>query len=392
MTQTLLDQLREMTVVVADTGDIQAIEQFKPRDATTNPSLITAAAQMPQYQGIVDETLQTAKADAGVGASTQAIVNLAFKRLAVAFGRKILEIIPGRVSTEVDARLSYDTEGTLTTARDLISQYEAVGISRERVLIKIASTWEGIKAAEILEKEGIHCNLTLLFGLHQAIACAEAGATLISPFVGRILDWYKKDTGRESYPPAEDPGVLSVTEIFNYYKKFGYTTEVMGASFRNTDELKELAGCDLLTISPKLLAQLDAVTAELPRKLAPEMATDLEIEKISVDKATFDKMHAENRMASDKLAEGIQGFTKALESLESLLVERLSQLDGNDTVSHAAEDIFRAYDLDGDGFITREEWMGADAVFDALDIDHDGKITPEEMGAGLGAAFRLAKV
>ncbi len=392
MTQTLLDQLREMTVVVADTGDIQAIEQFKPRDATTNPSLITAAAQMPQYQGIVDETLQTAKADAGAGASTQAIVNLAFKRLAVAFGRKILEIIPGRVSTEVDARLSYDTEGTLTTARDLISQYEAVGISRERVLIKIASTWEGIKAAEILEKEGIHCNLTLLFGLHQAIACAEAGATLISPFVGRILDWYKKDTGRESYPPAEDPGVLSVTEIFNYYKKFGYTTEVMGASFRNTDELKELAGCDLLTISPKLLAQLDAVTAELPRKLSPEMATDLEIEKISVDKATFDKMHAENRMASDKLAEGIQGFTKALESLESLLVERLSQLNGNDTVSHAAEDIFRAYDLDGDGFITREEWMGADAVFDALDIDHDGKITPEEMGAGLGAAFRLAKV
>ena len=392
MTQTLLDQLREMTVVVADTGDIQAIEQFKPRDATTNPSLITAAAQMPQYQGIVDETLQTAKADAGAGASTQAIVNLAFKRLAVAFGRKILEIIPGRVSTEVDARLSYDTEGTLTTARDLISQYEAVGISRERILIKIASTWEGIKAVEILEKEGIHCNLTLLFGLHQAIACAEAGATLISPFVGRILDWYKKDTGRESYPPAEDPGVLSVTEIFNYYKKFGYTTEVMGASFRNTDELKELAGCDLLTISPKLLAQLDAVTAELPRKLSPEMATDLEIEKISVDKATFDKMHAENRMASDKLAEGIQGFTKALESLESLLVERLSQLDGNDTVSHAAEDIFRAYDLDGDGFITREEWMGADAVFDALDIDHDGKITPEEMGAGLGAAFRLAKV
>ena len=392
MTQTLLDQLREMTVVVADTGDIQAIEQFKPRDATTNPSLITAAAQMPQYQGIVDETLQTAKADAGADASTQAIVNLAFKRLAVAFGRKILEIIPGRVSTEVDARLSYDTEGTLTTARDLISQYEAVGISRERVLIKIASTWEGIKAAEILEKEGIHCNLTLLFGLHQAIACAEAGATLISPFVGRILDWYKKDTGRESYPPAEDPGVLSVTEIFNYYKKFGYTTEVMGASFRNTDELKELAGCDLLTISPKLLAQLDAVTAELPRKLSPEMATDLEIEKISVDKATFDKMHSENRMASDKLAEGIQGFTKALESLESLLAERLSQLNGNDAVSHAAEDIFRAYDLDGDGFITREEWMGADAVFDALDIDHDGKITPEEMGAGLGAAFRLAKV
>lgn len=392
MAQTLLEQLREITVVVADTGDIQAIEKFKPRDATTNPSLITAAAQMPQYQGIVDETLQTAKTDAGTDASTQEIVNLAFKRLAVAFGRKILEIIPGRVSTEVDARLSYDTEGTLATARDLIAQYESAGISRERILIKIASTWEGIKAAEILEKEGIHCNLTLLFGLHQAVACAEADITLISPFVGRILDWYKKDTGRESYPPAEDPGVLSVTEIYNYYKKFGYTTEVMGASFRNTDELTELAGCDLLTISPKLLAQLDAVTAELPRKLSPDNAKALEIEKISIDKDTFDKMHAADRMASEKLAEGIQGFTKALESLEALLADRLAQLDGNDVVSHAAEDIFRAYDLDGDGFITREEWLGADAVFDALDIDHDGKITPEEMGAGLGAAFRLAKV
>ncbi|NEZ58671.1 transaldolase [Adonisia turfae] len=392
MAQTLLEQLREMTVVVADTGDIQAIEQFKPRDATTNPSLITAAAQMPQYQGIVDETLQTAKADAGPDANTQEIVNLAFKRLAVAFGRKILEIIPGRVSTEVDARLSYDTEGTIATARDLISQYESVGISRERILIKIASTWEGIKAAEILEKEGIHCNLTLLFGLHQAIACAEAGVTLISPFVGRILDWYKKETGKDAYEPAEDPGVLSVAEIYNYYKKFGYTTEVMGASFRNTDELTELAGCDLLTISPKLLAQLDAVTAQLPRKLSPELAQDLTIQKISVDQETFEKMHGANRMASEKLAEGIQGFTKALESLESLLAERLSQLEGNEVVSHAAEDIFRAYDLDGDGFITREEWMGADAVFDALDLDHDGKITPEEMGSGLGAAFRLVKV
>lgn len=392
MAQTLLDQLREMTVVVADTGDIQAIEQFKPQDATTNPSLITAAAQMPQYQDIVDETLQTAKADAGPDADTQAIVNLAFQRLAVAFGRKILDIIPGRVSTEVDARLSYDTEGTLATARDLIAQYEEAGISRERVLIKIASTWEGIKAAETLEKEGIHCNLTLLFGLHQAIACADSGVTLISPFVGRILDWYKKDTGKESYPPAEDPGVLSVTEIYNYYKKFGYSTEVMGASFRNIDELKELAGCDLLTISPKLLTQLDEITAELPRKLSPKKAKGQQIQKLSMDKATFDKMHDKNRMASEKLAEGIQGFTKALQSLEALLAERLNQIEGKDVVSHAAEDIFRAYDLDGDGFITREEWMGADAVFDALDLDHDGKITPDEMGAGLGAAFRLAKV
>ncbi|MBD0346673.1 MAG: transaldolase, partial [Coleofasciculus sp. Co-bin14] len=237
MAKNLLEQLREMTTVVADTGDIKAIETFKPQDATTNPSLITAAAQMPEYQEIVDQTLLQAKQDAGSGATDAQIVSLAFDRLAVSFGLKILEIIPGRVSTEVDARLSYDTEATIAKGRDLISQYEAAGVSKERVLIKIASTWEGIRAAEVLEKEGIHCNLTLLFGLHQAIACAEAGVKLISPFVGRILDWYKKETGRDSYAPAEDPGVLSVTEVYNYYKKFGYKTEVMGASFRNIDEI-----------------------------------------------------------------------------------------------------------------------------------------------------------
>ena len=239
MAKNLLEQLRQVTIVVADTGDIQAIEKFRPRDATTNPSLITAAAQMPQYQEIVDETLKKAREELGTEAAPSDVANLAFKRLAVAFGLKILQIIPGRVSTEVDARLSYDTEATIAQGRDLIDQYEAAGVSRDRILIKIASTWEGIKAAEVLEKDGIHCNLTLLFGLHQAIACAEAGATLISPFVGRILDWYKKETGRDSYPPAEDPGVLSVTTVYNYYKKFGYKTEVMGASFRNLGEITE---------------------------------------------------------------------------------------------------------------------------------------------------------
>lgn len=327
MSKNLLEQLREMTVVVADTGDIQAIEKFKPQDATTNPSLITAAAQMPEYQEIVDQTLIQAKKDAGAGASQKEIANLAFERLAVSFGLKILEIIPGRVSTEVDARLSYDTEATLNTARKIIAQYESKGISRERILIKIASTWEGIKAAEILEKEGIHCNLTLLFGIHQAIACAEAGITLISPFVGRILDWYKKETGKESYPPAEDPGVLSVTKIYNYYKKFGYKTEVMGASFRNIGEITEIAGCDLLTISPKLLGELQATVAELPRKLDPKTAAAMDITKVEMDKATFDKMHSEDRMASEKLDEGIKGFTKALESLEQLLAEKLSSID-----------------------------------------------------------------
>ena len=322
----LLSQLKEMTTVVADTGDIGAIEQFTPQDATTNPSLITAAAKLPQYQSIVDETLRQARTTMGKDAVDADVAREAFKHLAVAFGKRILEIIPGRVSTEVDARLSYDTEATLETARALIEEYEAAGISRDRILIKIASTWEGIRAAEILEKEGIHCNLTLLFGLHQAVACAEANVTLISPFVGRILDWYKADTGRDSYPPSEDPGVQSVTEIYNYYKKFDYETEIMGASFRNVDEIKELAGIDLLTISPKLLKPLSETEGELPRKLCPDNAKDLDIEKLSMDKATFDKMHESDRMANEKLDEGIAGFSKALEELEQLLEDRLAQM------------------------------------------------------------------
>lgn len=328
MAKNLLEQLREMTVVVADTGDLQAIETYKPRDATTNPSLITAAAQMPQYQDIVDDTLKGARQTLGAGASASDVVTLAFDRLAVSFGLKILDIIPGRVSTEVDARLSYDTEATIAKGREIIAQYEGKGISKDRILIKVASTWEGIKAAEVLEKEGIHCNLTLLFGLHQAIACAEAGITLISPFVGRILDWYKKDTGRDSYAPAEDPGVISVTDVYNYYKKFGYKTEVMGASFRNIGEITELAGCDLLTISPSLLGELQSTEGDLPRKLDPAKAAEQAIEKITVDKATFDRMHADNRMATEKLSEGIDGFTKALETLETLLAERLASLEG----------------------------------------------------------------
>lgn len=335
MAKNLLEQLREMTVVVADTGDIQAIETFKPRDATTNPSLITAAAQMPQYQSIVDDTLKGARDTLGRGAAPALVANLAFDRLAVSFGLKILEIIPGRVSTEVDARLSYDTEATIAKGREIIAQYEAAGISKERVLIKIASTWEGIQAAAVLEKEGIHCNLTLLFGIHQAIACAENGITLISPFVGRILDWYKKDTGRDSYEPAEDPGVVSVTSIYNYYKKFGYKTEVMGASFRNVGEITELAGCDLLTIAPSLLAELQSTEGELPRKLDPATAAGAPIEKITMDRSTFDRMHEENRMATDKLSEGIIGFEKALVSLEDLLATRLAELENQPETAEA---------------------------------------------------------
>ena len=324
----LLEQLRKVTVVVADTGDIEAIEKVKPQDATTNPSLITAAALQPQYQGIVEDTLKGARATLGADASQKDVVTLAFDRLAVAFGLKILEIIPGRVSTEVDARLSYDTEATISKGREIIAQYEAAGVDKNRILIKIASTWEGIQAAAVLEKEGIHCNLTLLFGIHQAIACAENGITLISPFVGRILDWYKKDTGISHYEPAEDPGVVSVTQIYNYYKKFGYATEVMGASFRNIGEITELAGSDLLTISPGLLHELEATEGELPRKLDPAVAATLDIEKIGVDKAAFDRLHAENRMATDKLDEGIKGFSKALEQLEDLLASKLAAVEG----------------------------------------------------------------
>ena len=328
---TLLEQLRGMTTVVSDSGDINSIQKYKPTDSTTNPSLIAAAAEMPAYAQIVDDVLMQAREHAGSSSSDKDVATLAFKSLAVAFGRKILEIIPGRVSTEVDARISYDTEKSIETARDIIAQYESAGISRERVLIKLASTWEGIKAAEILEKEGIHCNMTLLFGLHQAIACAEAKVTLISPFVGRILDWYKKDTGKD-YTGADDPGVQSVTTIYNYYKHFGYKTVVMGASFRNIGEITELAGCDLLTIAPKLLAELDSKEGDLPRKLDPAKAASMDIKKIPMDKATFDKMHAADHMANDKLKEGIEGFSKALEDLEKLLAKRLSEISEKQTV------------------------------------------------------------
>ncbi len=323
---TLLEQLRGMTTVVADSGDLNSIKKFQPTDSTTNPSLIAAAAALPEYQDIVDDTLKAAQVEAGANASDHDVATLAFKKLAVAFGRKILDIVPGRVSTEVDARISYDTEASIATARDIIAQYDKAGIGRDRVLIKLASTWEGIKAAEILEKEGIHCNMTLLFGLHQAIACAEAKVTLISPFVGRILDWYKKDTGKD-YTAAEDPGVHSVTTIYNYYKKFDYKTVVMGASFRNIGEITELAGCDLLTIAPKLLAELDSSDADLPSKIDPAKSKTMDIEKITIDEETFKKMHAEDRMAHDKLKEGIEGFSKALEDLEALLAKRLTEIE-----------------------------------------------------------------
>ncbi|MFO0038826.1 MAG: transaldolase [Synechococcaceae cyanobacterium] len=384
----LLDQLAAMTVVVADTGDIDAIRRFTPRDATTNPSLILAAAQIPTYQELIDRSLQESRALLGADAGADEVVREALDEISVIFGREILKIVPGRVSTEVDARLSYDTAATIEKARKLIGLYKDAGIGNERVLIKIASTWEGIRAAEQLEKEGIHCNLTLLFGFAQAVACAEAGVTLISPFVGRILDWYKKSTGRESYPGSEDPGVVSVTKIFNYFKTYGYKTEVMGASFRNIDEIIELAGCDLLTISPALMEELRAADGELARRLNAFDPGPTQ-EQIHVDAPLFSAMMVEDPMASEKLDEGIRGFSKAIETLEAQLAHRLAALEGGAAFTHAVHEIFLLNDLDGDGCITREEWLGSDAVFDALDTDNDGRLAPEDVRGGLGAPLAI---
>lgn len=304
-----LEQLKQYTTVVADTGDFQSIQAYTPRDATTNPSLILKAVQKDEYKPLLEKAVRDHP-----NASTGEIID----RLLIAFGVEILQTIPGRVSTEVDARLSFDIDGTVAKGRDLIALYSNAGISRERVLIKMASTWEGIRAAEILEKEGIRCNMTLLFSLAQAIACAEAGAQLISPFVGRIYDWYKKSTGID-YMGAEDPGVQSVKRIYNYYRKFGYTTEVMGASFRNTSQILELAGCDLLTISPDLLQKLADSDAPVARKLSAEAAPGASIVKMSLDEKSFRFMMNEDAMATEKLAEGIRAFCVDTGKLKQLI-------------------------------------------------------------------------
>ncbi len=311
----LLEQLKNYTKVVADTGDFASMIAYQPVDATTNPSLIYAASSDEKYQPLIDEAINYAKSKAC--GDKKDMLHCAMDKLAVNFGLKILKIVPGRVSTEVDARLSFDTEATIRKAHEIIQLYENAGISCERILIKVASTWEGINAAEKLEKEGIHCNLTLLFSMAQAVRCAEANVTLISPFVGRILDWYKKDRGVSEIPAAEDPGVKSVQDIYAYYKKFGYKTIVMGASFRNTGEIIELAGCDALTISPALLSELESTKAVLERKLQPENGVGDEIQKIEMDEKTFRWMMNEDAMATEKLAESIRNFTKDLIKLEN---------------------------------------------------------------------------
>nr|WP_314171069.1 transaldolase [uncultured Aggregatibacter sp.] len=312
-----LDSLRELTVVVADTGDIDAIRQYKPEDATTNPSLILSAAALPQYAPLIDEAIAYGKQQSQDKA--QQLVD-AEDKLAVNIGLEILKLVPGRVSTEVDARLSYDTEATVAKARKLIALYEAAGINKNRILIKIASTWQGIRAAEILEKEGINCNLTLLFSEAQARACAEAGVYLISPFVGRILDWYKANTDKKEYAPAEDPGVISVTKIYNYYKQYGYKTVVMGASFRNVGEIIELAGCDRLTIAPPLLKTLHETPNAVVRKLG--FQGEVQAKPQPLTEAEFYWQHNSDAMAVEKLAEGIRKFAVDQGKLEEMLLSK----------------------------------------------------------------------
>jgi len=315
-----LDQLKQWTTVVADTGDFQAMDEYKPQDATTNPSLILAATKEEKYQYLVQQAVDELK-DSGL--PQDQLVESIIDRVLILFGNEILKVVPGRVSTETDARLSFDTEGTVAKARTLIDLYEKSGTSRERVLIKIASTWEGIKAAEILQKEKINCNLTLLFSLAQAVACAEADIKLISPFVGRIYDWYKNAEGRD-YAGAEDPGVQSVTEIFNYYKKFGYPTEVMGASFRNVGQIIELAGCDLLTISPKLLEELQNSEDSIAQKLDASVAKKMDIEKVVCDEKNFRWLMNEDAMATEKTAEGIRKFSADIVKLEALIASMIA--------------------------------------------------------------------
>ena len=318
----LLDALKQYTTVVADTGDIEAIARHRPQDATTNPSLLFQAAQMPAYRHLVEEATEAALENGG---DHDRMAEEFIDHLFVLFGCEILNVIPGRVSTEVAASLSFDRLGTIAKARKLISLYGGKGISRDRVLIKIASTWEGIRAASLLEREGIHCNLTLLFSFAQAVACAEASVTLISPFVGRIYDWYKKQNGGAEIPSDQDPGVASVTRIYNYYKKYGYKTQVMGASFRNLNQIVQLAGCDLLTISPDLLEQLERSESTFDRKLDPVKAIASKEEKLHLDEKTFRWMHNEDAMATEKLAEGIRKFNSDARHLEEYALSQVAE-------------------------------------------------------------------
>ncbi len=371
---TLLEQLRSMSTVVVDAGDINAIATFKPQSATLTASLISAAIQMPQYQNMVDEALQKARPSKVS----------AMDHLFLGFGLELLKLITGRLSVELDARLAYNAEEMIAKSRQIMAQFMAQGIDPQRILIKIPATWEGITACQVLAGEGINCNICLVFGMHQAIASAMAKASVISSLVGRMLDWQKRVSGKEKYAAKEDLGVQTITRFYHYYKKFHFPTQIMAGGFRNQGQIIALAGCDMLSISPGLLSDLHAQHSVLVRQLDPLRSANLMQEPIAIDQAVFQRMHQADAMATEKLEEGIRGLSRSFVSLENLINQRLAQWETGLALSHVADDLFMAYDMDGDGFITREEWSGTDAVFDALDVDKDGKITAKEIAVGLG--------
>lgn len=387
---TLREQLERMSVLVLDTGDFRSVEKFRPRDVTISASFVSAAAQLPEFAGPVEEGLKWAQRAAGQPMPPRDyVVRLAVDWLTVNLGVKVLGIIPGRIALDVDARLAGDVRSVIERARWLFSHLEAAGAQRSRILARVPATWEGIRAAEILEKEGIHTCVTLVFGMHQAVAAAHAGVTLIAPLVGRIVDWHRKATGLEAYAAVEDPGVSFVKRIFNYYKHFGLSTEIMAASFRNLEEITELAGCDRLLVAPNFAAGLAMTEGPLPRRLDATTARMAAIPRIAVDETSFRSAHNADLLARDKLSEGLYGFGRSALALEKQIGERLDTLtDGKRR--DLVRDLFQIFDLDGDGIITREEWAGSTEVFDALDQNGDGQITPDEVGAGLGAAFRLS--
>jgi transaldolase len=385
----LREQLERMSVVIPDTGDYRSVERFRPRDVAITSSFVTAAAQLPEHSAMVEQALRWAQRVSGTRPPRDHVVRLAIDWLTVHLGIRVLTMIPGRVSFEVDVRLAADVRQVVERARWLVSHFDASGAPRSRVLARIPGTWEGIRAAEILEKEGIHTHITLVFGMHQLAAAAEARATAMSPMVGRVVDWHRKQSGIESYSATDDPGVSLVKRMYNYLKFHGYGTEIVASGFRNVDEVIELAGVDRLLVAPNFLAGLLLTDAPLVRRLDPHSVRGMNLPRIPANEATYRALHSQDPMAREKLAEGIHGFGRAQLALENLIGERLDMVTDGKKLTLAKE-IFAIFDLDGDGLITREEWGGSASVFDALDIDGDGRITADEVAAGLGAAFRLS--
>jgi len=371
---TLLEQLRSMSTVVVDAGDINAIATFKPQSATLTASLISAAIQLPQYQNMVDEALHKARSSKVS----------AMDHLFLSFGLEVLKLITGRLSVELDARLAYNAQELIARSQQIAEQFRTQGIDPHRILMKIPATWEGICACQVLEQQRIHCNMSLVFGQHQAIASAMAQATAISTLVGRMLDWQKRHPSKDRHLAQVDLGVLTVTNFYHYYKKFHFPTQIIAGGFRHQGQITALAGCDILSISPGLLSDLHAQHTALTRQLDPQRAAHSLLEPIAIDQAVFGRMHQADSMAQEKLEQGIRGLSRSFVNLENLINQRLAQWETGSALSHVADDLFMAYDMDSDGFITREEWSGTDAVFDAFDMDKDGKITAKEIAVGLG--------